>query len=402
MAGSERAALICFLSSEHPPLDKRVFQKEARSLVEAGFSVTHLCPGDDEGCQTVDGVQVVTYARRRGKRGRLVGLGDLFRRARRIDADAYHCNEPDSWVVGVAIKFVARRPVVFDCHEHYPSQVVRWLPRPLHVPGVVLTRFMLQFLGLLTDRIVLAKPSVAEDFSLSRRRQLVVLNTTALRNLDTGPEPAPEPAGECLPFRFVHLGVIRRERGSDQLIDAAAELHARGRRDFEVVIIGDFKDGSREAFFDRAAALGLSGRFVFHEWMPFADAFRMVRGSDAGLVLFQRSLGNNVRAMPHKLFDYMLAGIPVIAPDFAVDVATIIKETGAGLLVDTGEPADLADAMESLMTDRQSAREMGSRGQRAVRETYNWEREAEKLVAMYRGLFDGEGLDPRRELETHP
>ena len=383
-----RAPRICLLSAEHGPDDKRVFQKEARSLARAGFDVVHLCPGTGGREESSSGVRTRTYRRRQGKLARLLALPRLFRLARRANADAYHCNEPDSWVVGVLLRLLLGKVVVFDCHEHYPGQVVHWLWPSCRRAGAWLTRVTMQFLGLFTHRIVLAKYSVARDLSWSQKRHVVVLNTTPLEALRRQRAQAGSQVDrKAEAFTFVHIGVIRRERGSQELLAAMRLLAERGRRDYRVLIIGEFRDGSEQEFFAKADELGVHDQIEFHRWMEFDDAFRMVCQSHAGLILFQRTRANNVFGMPHKMFDYMLAGLPVIAPDFATDIVSVLEESQAGLLIDTADAQKLADTMMALMDDRDLAAEIGRCGQRAVHDRYNWEQEARKLVAMYRQLL---------------
>ena len=91
---------ICFLSSTHSLSDKRVFEKEAVYLAKAGFHVVHLAPGDGATAYKKN-VELVTFQRKRGLRGRLLLLPRLYRRAVEIEADCYHCNEVDSWLIGV-------------------------------------------------------------------------------------------------------------------------------------------------------------------------------------------------------------------------------------------------------------------------------------------------------------
>jgi len=392
----ERTATICFLSTEHPPYDKRVFAKEAVSLAGAGFRTIHLCPGEESERKTVRGVEIVTYPRPRGKLGRLFSLPRLYRIARQVGADAYHCNEPDSWLVGVWLRLIHGKIVIFDCHEHYPGQVVRWLPPPLRRLGSFLCRYYLQALGLFSDLVVLAKYSVAADFSWSRRRQLLVLNTTPIAALEGRKagltSTPPSVGGDKDSFRFIHLGVIRRERGSEQLLAALEQLAGWGYRSHKVIIVGTFRDGSEQDFFRQAEIKGVRDRIEFHPWMPFEEAFDLVRSCQAGLVLFQKDVLNNVYGMPHKMFDYMLAGLPVIAPDFAPDIVRVLGESGAGILIDTSDPKLLAQAMRDLMDDPLRAAEIGKRGQKAVFERYHWEHDASNLIAAYRRLLAGRGF----------
>ena len=189
---------ICFLSTVHTARDKRVFEKEAVSLAEAGHEVVHLCPGDEP--ETVErGVRIVTYQPAHGLVRRSLGLVSLYRRARAIGAECYHCNEVDSWLVGVALKITGRlrrqasagqgRPLlVFDVHETFPHDLAEfhapralrpaWSPRCARSSGVLVP---------FTDKLVLAKRSVAVDFpSGAEAKQILVQNFVPLRLLARG------------------------------------------------------------------------------------------------------------------------------------------------------------------------------------------------------------------------
>jgi glycosyltransferase involved in cell wall biosynthesis len=108
--------------------------------------------------------------------------------------------------------------------------------------------------------------------------------------------------------------------------------------------------------------------------------------ADIGLVLFQPGLRNHVFATPHKLFDYWLAGLPVIAPDFSIELREYVNETGAGVLIDPSDPDAIAEAIARL-ADPGVRGPMGEAGREAVLRRYNWEAEAATLLAMYAGLL---------------
>ena len=88
---------------------------------------------------------------------------------------------------------------------------------------------------------------------------------------------------------------------------------------------------------------------------------------------------------PVKLFEYMAAGIPVIASRHG-ESAEFVKEGQAGILVDPLNPDEIADAIKRLVDDSVAAEAMGRRGRQLIFDKYNWENESAKLVVLYNSL----------------
>ena len=89
--------------------------------------------------------------------------------------------------------------------------------------------------------------------------------------------------------------------------------------------------------------------------------------------------------MPIKLFEYMAAGMPVIASDFPL-WREIVTDAGCGLLVNPEDAPAIAAAINRLLGDESMARQMGEAGRQAVLSRYSWSAEAQKLVALYAQL----------------
>jgi len=385
---SEQRMCVCFLSAKHPPLDKRVNDKEATSLAQHGFEVVHLAPHTGAAEWVQRHVRLITYAPPRSTFDRLLQLPRLYRLAASVDAACYHCNEVDSWLVGVLLKLMRGKKVVFDVHEHYPSMFAERLsPAWLQPCAAWIMRLGFRLLALFTDRLVFAKKFISEDFTGFESKHVLVENFVPLAYKDVqhqegGNRQKDDAKGGV---RAIYLGSMERQRGCWELLDAVARARSQ---DLCIEIVGTFVDGSRANFERRVVELGLSERIHMEDWLPFDQAYQRVLGADIGLILFLPGQKNHNLALPHKMFDYMLAGLPIIAPNFAKEVAEIITEADCGILIDPLNPDEIAQALDHLATDPQERQRLGRNGRRAVLDKYNWDAEFEKLLEMYTTLQD--------------
>lgn len=106
--------------------------------------------------------------------------------------------------------------------------------------------------------------------------------------------------------------------------------------------------------------------------------------SRVGAVLFQPA-GNHFTALPNKMFEYMSAGIAVLASDFPM-WRNLIEAEGAGVCVNPQDPKAIGHALAELLKDPDSLGTMGKAGQRAVEMRYNWGREEQTLLTLYDDL----------------
>jgi glycosyltransferase involved in cell wall biosynthesis len=284
-----------------------------------------------------------------------------------------HGSEPDAWAAALLAARRSGARVVLDVHEHYPSRLDPRLPRALHPAAHALMRGLCRLAGRAADAVVVAKDGLAGDFAAPAR-------TIAVRNYAPALPVAPRRHAPG-PVTLVHAGALGLSRGWPQML-AALALCPPGTR---LRLVGRFTDGSEPAFEAEAARLGLLPRIERIPWLPQAEALARVAECDIGLVLFQRGETNHALALPHKLFDCMLAGLPVIVPGFATEVAAAVGEAGCGLCVDTADPAAIAAAVADLADPARRAA-LGAAGRDAAQGRFGWQGEAERLTALYRRL----------------
>jgi glycosyltransferase involved in cell wall biosynthesis len=190
-------------------------------------------------------------------------------------------------------------------------------------------------------------------------------DTDRFRPAIEGPIPFDRPAETVAVFS----GAFRSWHGTIHIITALRELRARGRHDIGAVLIGDGPELTRV----REAAQGLNG-VVFTGALPHDQIPACLAACDFGVAPFDPethpALSLGFYWSPLKIFEYMAAGLPVVAP--AIDrIPTLVGHNSEGLLYDTAIRTGLPHAFEAL-TDVNLRRRLGRAArERAVRD-YSW------------------------------
>src|SRR5204863_9688218 len=92
---------------------------------------------------------------------------------------------------------------------------------------------------------------------------------------------------------------------------------------------------------------------------------------------------------PNKLFESLCAGVPVVVSDFP-EMARVVQETGAGMVVDPTKPESIARAVSHILdANRVAPGHLRSLCRLAARQRYSWARESAVLLALYKSLIAG-------------
>ncbi len=382
---------ICILNVIHEPFDKRVYHKIGLSLASAGHEVLSICPPPASGeippleeGRDKYGVCFILTRSASSLPKRFLAALRLIRLAAHARADVYMAPEPESWAAALAVKLLVGGKVVLDMHEHIPSEFAKFFPAFLRGIMQRCTVHAMRLMSRFTDLIILTRESFEEPWKGLPVPRVTIINTNRL-------QPACSEVPECLRARFaghpviIHQGIFGDVRGSYQLLDAV-KLLVGDFPNLRCVVLGEYVYGSLDAYRARVRELGLDDNVVLIPPVPFGEVPAYISVAQVGLILFQPGPVNHTLAMPHKLFDYMREARPVVAPEFAVEVARIVREADCGLLVDVSKPEAIAAAVAKLLKDPREAARLGRNGRRLVVGKYNWRREEKILLDAFAAL----------------
>lgn len=364
---------ICHLTSAHPRFDTRIFHKMCSSLVKEEFDVT-LIVADGRGNEVSQGVKIIDSGSSKSRLDRMLNAPSrVYAEGKNVSADLYHLHDPELIPIGLKLKRMGEK-VVFDAHEDVPKQL---LSKPyLNRPSLwVLAKFFSRYEKWACkhfDGIIGATPYIREKFLEINPNAVNINNFPLLSELSFDGTWADKHREVC------YVGGIEKIRGIVELCEAMAKVPS----DIKLNLCGDFGDSAL-----RDAVVLLPGwRSVREHGFLDRGGVRNILGrSMAGLVTLH-GFSHFRESLPIKMFEYMSAGIPIIASNFPF-WREIVVGNDCGLLVDPCDPYAIADAIKTLVDDPVLAQQKGENGRKAVEQKYNWEIEAEKLVDFYRQIL---------------
>lgn len=366
---------VCHLTSVHGDRDDRIFFKMARSLAAAGFRTFQVAPGKADGEEGGVLLRAVHAPAWRPLRATL-GAWRAYRAALRTGATIVHIHDPELLWAGFRLKRKGRT-VIFDMHELVSSQIFdkAWLG-PLwcrkliaRAYGRVERRAVERF-----DAIVLAESGYAAEllpkYPDQRGKFHVIRNLPVLAIIDRGrTQPLPNPV-----FTLIYVGGLSRIRGLKELIDAVGRVE-----DVRLRLLGWWES---DAF--RRACESSPGwaRTEYLGSVRMDEVYGPMRAADLGALLMY-PLKNHTTSRPIKIYEYMACGRPMLLSDFPEWKAAFGPYA---TFTDPCDVAAIATAIATARDERAAGEARGRAAREAVEQGLCWEREAERLIDLYRSL----------------
>lgn len=371
--------------------DARVF-REAKTLVDNGYRVVIIAKRDmnEEHLKRVErlipGLMVLRPLRRAAKKQtnnsifdkHLVNAWLMLRMifiGRTSGASIYHAHDLNTLIQGViSAKFrFKKRKLIYDSHEvqtsrtHYNTKLVR------RVEG-----FLLKFV----DHVIVENDTRADYHAeLYGERPTPVHNYSEFYNIETV-----EPVGLRRMFNIdedkvlvLYQGGIQEGRGLPALIEAFADID-----DAVLIMIGDGKE--RDNIVNLRNELGLENRVFFIDRVPYESLRHYTKSADIGIQFLENTNFNHYSASSNKLFEYMMAGVPVIASNLP-EMVRVVKGENIGLIAEPGSKESLIEALRTLITD-EGLRKQFKENMSQAKLKYNWDVEQNQLLNVYASLSE--------------
>ncbi|MGI8959166.1 MAG: glycosyltransferase family 4 protein [Bryobacteraceae bacterium] len=353
---------VVMLTTAHPATDNRIFYREAKTLAEAGLAVAVIGPHPKP--ETLEGVWIEALPKQSRGSLRLMQGWMMIRLALRLRSRVFLFHDPELFGVGLVLRLLGKK-VVYDCHENLPAQVLQksWIPRPLRRPASALAWLIEWFGSRLLSGVAVARDAVLPRFPKNRR--------ISIRNFPT--EQALKSA-EGLPIDLrenivIYAGGLGRVRGIAELLEAFRHIRPD---EAELWLAGIFHD---KAFQDEILK-DLPSNIKWLGWLEHPQVLALYPSVKIGINLLYPTPSHK-NSQPIKLYEYLAAGIPVIASNFP-EFNELLE--GCGVQVDPKNPAEIERAIRDLLSDPARLSEMSKIGRDRVLTSYSWKGEGVRLV----------------------
>lgn len=367
---------VCHMTSAHPAGDVRIFHKECVSLARAGYDV-YLVQRGESG--EVKGVHLVGISEiPPGRMARMTkGAKAVYQKALEVDADLYHLHDPE--LLPYALKLKKRgKKVVFDSHEMYREQIRNktylpgWCTRIIAAAYGCYERFVLKRI----DGLVFPCLKNGEHpFAGQCARVITADNVPMLDELyERYDSSVPKEENS-----IVHVGSLTYARGITHVIRAGRKAGCR------VFLAGVF---SPESYRAETEAMEEYACVEYLGKLDREGVVNVLQKSQIGMAtLLNVGQYNQYDNLATKVYEYMSLGLPVILTRSAYNEKAM-ERLRFGICVDPENTEEIAEAVRYLLDHPEEARQMGENGRRAIKEAFNWDVEKEKLLSLYRDIFN--------------
>lgn len=366
---------IAHLTSVHSRYDTRIFHKECCSLAKK--YETFLIVADGLGDETKNDVTIQDIGAFSNRKERVLnGSKAILNKAINLDASIYHLHDPELIPIGLILKKKYGKIVIFDAHEDLPNQILskHYIKPLVRKPIASIVKILEDVFCSKFDGIVAATPHIRTKFLKSNKFTVDINNYPKLQEFSNLPSRYKQSNQVC------YIGGISDVRGIIEILQAISLT----TNSIHLKIAGSFIDSSLEPKIKKMDEwqaieyLGFIGR----------DGIKQVLSeSAAGLVTLHPTM-SYLDSLPVKMFEYMSAGVPIIASDFPL-WKSIIDTEECGICINPLEPQEIADAIDFIIMNPKIANKMGQNGRKAIISKYNWSFEETKLFKLYNNLLGG-------------
>lgn len=371
----EKRIMMC--SSVHVWVDTRIYYKEAKTLALSGYQLDFYAIEHSTKKEVVNRI-TMHYLEKKKRSKRFQHWKFLYNEMIKSNAKNFHFHDSELLIVAFFLKRKLKKDIfiVYDMHEHLPAAIKtkQWIPKfsRKFISNVI--EKVEKYLMKSCDAVIFAEKSYKNHYTNLNLKKIDVLNYPLIEQ-----ELPKKKKNECL--TLIYVGVLTEQRGLFNMLELAKYLKEHSAVKFNLKLIGPIftKENKINQFIKEN---GLDDIVKIYGRIQYNDIWRHYSQADIGLCLLHPT-PNNLNSQSTKLFEYMAAGLPIIASDFS-SFTQLLTLHQCGKTVNISDYQELGRVVIEIAENPMRAIQMGESGQIAFENYYSWINEGEKLTSLYK------------------
>lgn len=299
----------------------------------------------------------------------------------RTDADIYHAHIEKAFPACYFTARLRHKPLILDAPELTLSDrtLVHWKRLNALVTAI--------FASIVPhcNGVITASPLYAQEIS----KRYHISDVTVIRNV-----PLHQTAINSNRLRqhlnlrpevriALYQGMLQPNRGLDVLVHAASFLDPN----IVIIMMGNGLKDTVEQLTALIKHEGVADRVKIIPAAPYAELLNWTASADIGLTVLPPDYSLSIRmCLPNKLFEYLMAGLPVLSSPLDA-VAEVLTSYQVGQVVSSLTPKDVAVAINTMLADDSALAHMRQNALEVARDEFHWENERQKLVGLYHKIL---------------
>jgi glycosyltransferase involved in cell wall biosynthesis len=295
----------------------------------------------------------------------------LFFRLLFVRCDVIHANDLDTLLPAYLVSVIRRKKLIYDTHEYFTG-----VPELMNRPGIrKIWQAIERFIFPRLQRVMTVNDSIAKLYESEYHKRLRVV-----RNIPMGIKKEPLLLRIDLNLPEDRFIIILQGNGIN--VDRGAEEAVEMMNKLEGCLLLIAGSGDVIPFLkEQVQKNNLSDKVVFLPRMEYSKLMQITAYCDLGLTLDKDTNINYRYSLPNKLFDYIHAGIPVLASDL-VEVAKIVNTYSIGWIIPIVTSENLVNTVNKIRLDTEQQLRFRANCKKAAKEL-SWETEVEEIRNWY-------------------